>query len=871
MIGSPAFLAPEQCDGLRSDVRTDIYSLGLTLYYALSGKEPFTGDTPVAVAVKRLTTDPKPIRQVAKKVPKALARIVERMTARKPDNRYQTIVEVKEAILAYRYPPPTFLQTHGKKLAAAVAAVLIVGGGTWYGWYHYSHLPTDPQAIAMLHTVDTLVKEGEFERAERQLSKAEGMYGGFPEAIEARARLVEGGFALAEERTKAKDYKPALAALEAVKAAARAPELEKRARTKLAALKKRASSYLSRAKKRYYSLDSSLEGRPDPEVAQEMLAFARQFPNTEWAERAQARGDAASKRTEKADAVAAVEERLRKLMPQDALLDATLVDVRRKLADVSPDALSAAEKARFDRVRADLELLEKMRDALELAREGRWDEGIDQLQAYVQQTPGDVRVRRALAEARCLKLRAKAEADDHARDPEAVASYRKALEQAELCGLDATEIRARIAELESSGRGRESVRARADRMIEAGDQLAKDERWKEAYRKYLAAKSIAPPTAELTRKLRVAGERAGLDAEARAYLKLQAKLGATATNAAKRDLLTTFLRAYPSSSHRKGLTAELAQLGGAAARSVAGLPSGLVAAEERGWTVSVRDGAPMVLVPAGTFVQGSTEAEIQAVAKRWGMDSAKLRPETPARKVKLRAFYIDVFEVTNAQYQAFLRALEALPNGHKYCHSLEPASKSHTPKYAEVQHWSRPELPVVGVDWFDAYAYARWAQKRLPTEAEWERAARGRDHRQFPWGDDPGVAMSCSAEAWAGLRFSSLADWKTKFVAKKPWRSRALTVSAVGFPGDVSPVGARHMAGNVWEWCEDWYAADAYRTLGRENPVQGEPRGKERERVVRGGAWIDPLLYHRTTARRQSFVPTKRNLYLGFRCARDPS
>jgi len=222
-----------------------------------------------------------------------------------------------------------------------------------------------------------------------------------------------------------------------------------------------------------------------------------------------------------------------------------------------------------------------------------------------------------------------------------------------------------------------------------------------------------------------------------------------------------------------------------------------------------RDGAEMVSVPAGEFWMGSDEGD--AVEK-------------PRRRVYLDAFRIDKFEVTNALYRRF----------------MESTGRA-APSYWNDAKWNEPQQPVVGVSWNDAEVYCSWAGKRLPTEAEWEKAARGTDGRKYPWG-----------EQWDGTRANSAESKIGK------------TVGVGSNPNGVSPYGAHDLAGNVWEWVADWYDESSYGRAPGKNP-KGPDSGQYR--VLRGGSWDNGLGLLRTSGR-GSYSPADRNYYIGFRCAR---
>ncbi len=211
-------------------------------------------------------------------------------------------------------------------------------------------------------------------------------------------------------------------------------------------------------------------------------------------------------------------------------------------------------------------------------------------------------------------------------------------------------------------------------------------------------------------------------------------------------------------------------------------------------------------VPGGEFILGSDTGN---------------EDETPQQGISIDAFNIDIYPVTNAQYKEFVDA-----TGH------EPPRHWKDGTYPE----ETADHPVIWVTWYDARDYAEWAGKRLPTEFEWEKAARGTDGRTYPWGEQFDSIKCNSTES--GLKGTS----------------------AVGsYPEGLSPCGAFDMAGNVWEWTADWY--QAYRGTLYELSRYGE-----QYKVLRGGSWFDGKDLMRTTTRK-SFDPKQGFSTIGFRCA----
>ncbi len=269
------------------------------------------------------------------------------------------------------------------------------------------------------------------------------------------------------------------------------------------------------------------------------------------------------------------------------------------------------------------------------------------------------------------------------------------------------------------------------------------------------------------------------------------------------------------------------------------------------WTRPV-DGARMVFVPAGEFAMGS-DREMAEYARRLCSEStpdlavaackaAAFRDEQPAHRVRLDAFWLDQTEVTNQQYRACVSAGECDPPGQD--------AWSNRPNYYADPAYS--PHPVVNVDWQMAAGYCAWADARLPTEAEWEYAARGPEARVFPWGDDfdPSRLNYCDASC------PLLAD--ESHVDGYPD-----TAPVGSFPSGASWIGALDMAGNVREWVDGWYGVyPSADTMNPKGPSTGDLR------ITRGGAWYDTPEDTRST-NRGSELPDYFRHNLGFRCAGD--
>jgi len=255
-----------------------------------------------------------------------------------------------------------------------------------------------------------------------------------------------------------------------------------------------------------------------------------------------------------------------------------------------------------------------------------------------------------------------------------------------------------------------------------------------------------------------------------------------------------------------------------------------------------KDGAPMVLIPAGEFQMGSND----------GQDDEK-----PVHTVYLDAFYIDKYEVTNAQYRKFVKATgHKEPEGYGYVNG----NWQNGFKPWQDKNFNGDDQPVVCVSWEDAKAYADWIGKRLPTEAEWEKAARGGvTGKKYVWGDE--FPPSKNAGNFADIS------------AKKVFTNWSIIDGYDDGYTYTAPVGSfkpngyglYDIAGNVWEWCADWYDNNYYATSPKSNPA-GSASGSYR--VLRGGSWLPSLNDYYLRVSSPTFdVPSNLNYLIGFRCA----
>jgi formylglycine-generating enzyme required for sulfatase activity len=774
---------------------------------------------------------------------------------------------VTEALEAFKNPPPSFLAKHGTLVGVIAAAVLVLAGGAFGAWWLATHRPLPEDLVSGLDEARQCIAGKQFASAEKLLVELDGRFEPTQEIEDAKNLLVDAGHEHAGSFARKHNYEEALEILRAVTAAARGVGRAGEHGARIDEVESQKTAFSTRAREVYGDLIDELPGLPEGEQVTKLEAFMEAFPWTAPAKQARLQLQKVSVHWRQGLVLDEVEETLSGLTLRDAEIDQTLAEARRELTDVKLfGALESERKKRYEALKKDLEFLESVHKGIEACEAGDFDEGLPMLRVKAAAFPDDPRARQGLAWGRSLREEDLGRVEEEAGNPEgALKHYRKARTLREEAGFDVEAISQKIDEFDQEADRFKEV-TRKVRVVEKRAERAEAEnRWSQAFKLREEAFGLRS-TQERKALLERARKKARVDEEEKAYGTLLRKLKATRLSEGKQALCRAFLDEFPDGAHRERVR-DLLEL---EAERVFQKPEAqpIQPGRRPGEFRNPRDGATMVKVEAGRFFRGTSKEEAALTAALWGAKASFFKPEQPMAEVELSAFYVDVFEVTNEQYGAFLEAIASIPEAqrHHFCHEDEERGKDHTPEFWRDSRWNRKDLPVVGVDWFDAFAYARWTGKRLPTEAQWERAARGTQRLRYPWGQDGGLFLSNGAEVWAGHKFKGNSDIRAWQVSKL-WEQHGLTVNGRGFGRDRSVEGCRHMAGNVREWCVDWYLADAYEKPTGKDPVATEP-GPNQQKATRGGSWFDTGMYHRVTLRRK-LKPLSRRFDVGFRCVRD--
>jgi formylglycine-generating enzyme required for sulfatase activity/outer membrane protein assembly factor BamD (BamD/ComL family) len=882
IVGTPEYMSPEQGQGLEIDERTDIYSLGIVLYEMVTGRKPFEADTPIAVLLKHVGA-PLPLpRQVNPGIPEPIELVILKAMAKSPEDRFQRMGEMVRALeeaaaeiaAAAREAERRARAEEEEKLEGLYRqATAARQDGQWaeaIGLFGdiLRLRPGYRDAKARLSAAQRALEE-EKERRERE-EKLAALYGRAGEALEARqwAKATE---LLEEVLAIDAGYRDAASRLSTAREEIQREEQERR----LAGLYERGLGHLeaqqwSQAVGCFEELERLEPGYRD--VAQRLATARAEIERLAEEERRRAEAEALYRQGREAveaqqwsEAVEAFEQVLG-LVPGYEDAEALLAEARAERAKLEE------ERERQDKAQAAYE------EGFEHFQAGRWGEAVKAFERALALVPNYEDAAERLEKART----------EAAREQELGSLYSRALEHFKgKQWAEAAELFRQLTAIEAEYKDVAERLAEAQRQVEVAEFthqaetafgseewertiewcdriLALDGRHRQARKlktkaqKKLAAVAPAPAVvpvavperAPIWERLPKWGWAAvgGLVLLAVVGGVLLAGRGPTATSTpvpvavgatTPTATVTPTATPVPPTTYptytpvpTDAPTPTPTPLPPTDTPTpVPPTPTPLPPTDTpmpvagQVWARPI-DGAEMVYVPAEEFWMGSEDEELARL-------TVAPFDEQPVHLVYLDAFWIDKYEVTNAQYRKCVEAGACrAPMG----------ALGHEPTYEDP---SKADHPVEFVSWYDAQGYCAWAGARLPTEAEWEKAARGTDFRTYPWGNE---GLDCDHVQYFECGGQSM-----------PVGSR---------PKGASPYGALDMAGNVQEWVADWYDDGYYgRSLSR-NP-QGPDSGERK--AVRGCSWRCSWDYDRaslSSAARFAGEPASGSLRLGFRCAR---
>jgi formylglycine-generating enzyme required for sulfatase activity len=810
LVGTPKYLSPEQIQGKSATGASDLFSLGVMLYELFSGREPFPAEGPIGYLHSNIAADLTPLSAADMTLPSDLSAVVARLLARQPRNRYRTAQALlddldriqgklegiapepvpagADSAFAPRTPesamsPASTRRVVALTVAITVAALVLVGFVVFGVIFQYERLtaqrpkapPVEPAVIEQAHPSQPATTP----------------------ALPEPERAFNDTMAQAKALANSGKIDDAIVLMKGLRERYRDEPI--------------AADIDSRIADVLFAKGADLAALAKPNEALEVFrSIVRDYPTTEAALRAGrrvpdmilAQAKALENQAELEKAIAVYESLGRDFPGSPAAADAAqiLPDLHMRLAQ----ALQSSQPER----------------AITLLR-----------QILASNVP-----EADAAKARGLLARALlARADSHASPghfTEALADYREAekLDPSLKTTIDLK---------------KPEVLARA--AIEAKDKMEFVQAvalWKELeerYPGYHVIQEYSDPMSALLEAASPPGAAAPADEPTLLWALAQQQLNAN-NAAGAQPYLDKLLKDHPDSppaAKARGLLAK-SEYAAAIQQGRAGDVKGEQASLEK-IAASNPDAAKelarikatppdMVYVPGGEFVMGLSKKRVAEIVEQFKlppvMTAAWFGMEQPEERVALGPFYMDRHPVTNAQYKAFMDA----------AHHPPPASPDWTDN--EIKPGCQAK-PVTDVSWSDAAAYAKWAGKRLPREAEWEKAARGIDGRFFPWGNnwDPTLCGASESDTAA---------------------TTPVDLNAAGR----SPYGASDMAGNVQEWTADplkpYPGADA----------QGLPF-KEGLQAIRGATHQEPVPVLRMVTRRAGLLPAVRQATLGFRCAQD--
>ena len=844
-VGTPHYMSPEQAEGKPGiDGRSDIYSLGATLFHMLTGRHPFTGDTPLEILHKRLKEPPPSPRGLSPELSDGVCAIVQRMMARELNDRYQTAEELLADLRALgegglAVPPASGL-VRRKRILQELAAQRQFRRLMW-------GLGLGAGAVVVLGVIVLL--------AIWSLRHGQGAAPAAPDGVaQARPGPVQTTTALPSAPAPA--TAPAPGAPQVPSPAAAQSEAGEKAYLNAIEFESRyAQDYKGRIE-RWKEVIRIAPGSNFGAIAQSHLEEAQEAlkkaPNPEF--------DAA---VEKARVLAQEQKFgeaikvLQSVNPKDEPAGANL----KKRVEGLMASCRAKAAARFERIQT---------EARNLAAQGKYAEARAALTQAVEMGVQDLS-EKANAEIAAINRQ---EADRQAQGRMArMVLYQTLADQIQSC-LDRQDF--------------VNAQALCDKLLQdpknqpVADLLAADKAALPILNDFHKAAQEGAQQF-VGKELSVSGIKSTLEAIKDGALVLSAGTGSYEKKI--KDLRPDEIYFLASSSGQKAMADDPFKRGlfFLYTRNLARAKAELATVTADKEKVAPYSERLDLLTMAGRCAEASrlfeqakhlsaTERYKEALASFakieqeygntvWVVENqgalraasclAQLRANASEEMVvipvgrfiyrkneemSIAAFSIDKYEVSNSDYALFLAYLKA--SGDKsFCHRGEPANKDHTPAYWTDKALNKPDLPVVGVDWFDACAFAKCAGKRLPLEAEWEKAARGTKGFDYPWGDTE------DARRWVhngpGSPFTGLMPMNSLPIGK-------------------SFFGCFHMLGNAEEWTDSWF--DEPRT---DSSVRGEQEGT---RVVRGGSWQSPA--DTDLLLREGHKPTLRTRFTGFRCAK---
>lgn len=838
LVGTPKYMAPEQIMGKRVSPASDIFSLGVIFYEMFSGREPFPAEGPLGYLRKNVEESPRPLAVADSRVPIELSRVVEKMLDRDPTRRYRSAgslledlerVELRLEGAPAQYPPPGADSALARPTAEAapvserswrIVAVMALATSFLLAlvvlWLVAARPPerraashaAGPQvhSQAMPARVPPPPSHGASATPERS-APAPGAETP-PVTVQAaqpaeRTRsedenaLLEKALREARDLLAANDVQAAIEKLAAARSRFTGPE----ARQRIAELTVEARLMAAEA--------LAAQGRTDEAVAA-FKTLAVEFPAVPASARAKERAaEILYRQATQARDTGQLGDALRLL--ENIGRDFAETDAGRK-AQAELPALRARYAEALRTTQPD-EAVEAMRRALAAAPDAN--------------TPD---LRRRLA---ALLINR--------------ANQRLQQERYDECLQDLVEARSLDADANASARLIEpkALLGRARVLRQQADIAGAVAIWQQMKEKYPSASETALMMREMPDIVRIA--KSGAADNAAILANLAEEDLAAGNTAGAREKMEKLIANHPTSPQareaakrlagwemtdalkawRKG---DFASATGKLEAIVAKYP-GTDAAEDAARELARYRATPkdMVYVPGGPFTMGLSPEAVQALLDRLGIPpntplADRIMAQRLGREVHVGPFYIDRCEVTNAQYKAYIDATGARP-------PRSPTWVGNTIRKGYENY------PVTGISWDEASAYANYAGKRLPTEAEWEKAARGADGRNFPWGNE--------------------FDKSKAVIAGDAPRE----VGSV--PSGASPYGALDMIGNAQEWVQDEYRPYGDTTAG---PA---PSAGARMRVVRGAAWNEQDEFSALCTARWPMQQDSDDVTVGFRCARD--